>query len=101
MIPPLLNRAVTYQWPVDLPVVMEMFSFYACHQQHAAGTKQGCCEEKKPKRCFARIDLNLNSYIVEQGSVNLDISNLTLAVQRRLFLPRVWYKARDSHMIHR
>ena len=80
---------------------MEMFSFYACHQQHAAGMKQGCCEEKKPKLRFAQINLNLNTYMVEQGSVNLDISNLMLAVQRRLFLPRVWYKARDSHMIHR
>lgn len=80
---------------------MEMFSFYAGHQQHAAGMKQRCCEEKKPKLRFAQIDLNLNSYMVEWGSVNLDISNLMLAVQQRLFLSRVWYKARDSHMIHR
>jgi hypothetical protein len=70
-------------------MIREMFSFYGCHQQHAASTKQGCFEEQKSKLGFPQIDLNLNSYIVEPGSMNLDISNLTLAVQQRLFLPRI------------
>lgn len=70
-------------------MVREMLSFNGCRQQDAAGLKQGCFEEQKSKLGFLHIDLNLNSHIVEPDSRNLDISNLMLMAQQRLFLPRI------------